>query len=126
MVVEFIRKILKLALLQHATSKISTVADLAAINSLGFRGEALASIASVSQIELLSKHKEQAIGYVLDGNAQLARPIAHHDGSTVSVKNLFYNVPVRRKFCAVSVPNLTIQTKFLNELRLASLILLFL
>jgi DNA mismatch repair protein MutL len=89
---------LALALLQHATSKISRVEDLDGINSLGFRGEALASIAAVSQLELISKPKKQEMAWEFktDGNAVL--PASHNDGTTVTVRNLFYNVPARRKF----------------------------
>lgn len=89
---------LELALMQHATSKISTVEDLEGISSLGFRGEALASIAAVSQLELISKPNEQEMGWEFKIDNNIVQPAAHHDGTTISVKNLFYNIPARRKF----------------------------
>lgn len=90
---------LSLALARHATSKLYTLQDLMKITSLGFRGEALASIASVSRCRLLScVSGKQAwqIQYV-DGREQIM-PVAHPIGTTVEVQELFYNVPVRRKF----------------------------
>ncbi len=89
------------ALLPHATSKISRVEDLDNITSLGFRGEALASIASVSKITIKSKPKNQDFGASIsaDGgvNAQVIDD-ACADGTTITVKNLFFNTPVRAKF----------------------------
>ena len=89
------------ALLPHATSKIACVEDLDNIMSLGFRGEALASIASVSKITIASKPKNQDFGASIssDGgiNAQVIDS-ACADGTTISVKNLFFNTPVRAKF----------------------------
>ena len=89
---------LELALMQHATSKISTTEDLEEINSLGFRGEALASIAAVSQLELVSKPQEQEMGWEFKLADNIVQPASHHDGTTISVKNLFHNIPARRKF----------------------------
>lgn len=89
---------LSLALQQHATSKIRSVEDLAEITSLGFRGEALASIAAVSQLELISKPKEQEFAWEFKMHENILQPASHTDGTTVIVKNLFYNVPARRKF----------------------------
>lgn len=90
-----------LAFLRHATSKVQTSQDLEAIYTLGFRGEALASIASVAQVELLSKtdEEEHASSYVIQGGEggeleAAARP----RGTTISVNNLFYNTPARMKF----------------------------
>jgi DNA mismatch repair protein MutL len=93
---------LALALSRHATSKISTMNDLEAIVSLGFRGEALASISSVSRLTLTSKPAAQAeawsaIAEGLDMAVDI-RPAAHPDGSTVEVLDLFFNTPARRKF----------------------------
>ena len=89
---------LSLALLQHATSKISEVADLAAIQSLGFRGEALASIAGVSKLTLISKPEDQDTAWEFISETNMLRPAAHNNGTTIKVENLFYNLPVRRKF----------------------------
>ncbi|MCI6938989.1 MAG: DNA mismatch repair endonuclease MutL [Succinatimonas hippei] len=93
---------LPLALAPHATSKISTAEDLNAIVTLGFRGEALASIASVSKLTLSSKTKEQEHGYCVrvEGPEQdpVVEPVAHPEGTTVDVAELFFNTPARRRF----------------------------
>lgn len=92
---------LKKALLPHATSKISKLEDLDAITSLGFRGEALASIASVSKITIASKPKDQDFGasiYCEGGNMHEVVDCAASDGTEILVNNLFYNTPVREKF----------------------------
>jgi len=92
---------LKLALSRHATSKISAAADLGAITTLGFRGEALPSIASVSRFEITSRHvdAEHASSVVVDsGTIGDAIPAAHPPGTTIEVRDLFYNLPARRKF----------------------------
>ena len=92
---------LKKALLPHATSKISSVDDLDNIQTLGFRGEALASIASVSKISILSKPKTQDFGAKISADGGL-NPIVEDspavDGTVITVRNLFYNTPVREKF----------------------------
>jgi len=92
---------LKLALSRHATSKINSLDDLDHINSLGFRGEALASIASISRLRLSSRFHEQSHGHsiYLEGKEKTeVEPIAHPIGTTVEIRDLFYNVPARRKF----------------------------
>ena len=92
---------LTLALARHATSKISTAADLAGITTLGFRGEALPSIASVSRFEIVSRHAqaERAASVSVDAGAiGEPRPAAHPPGTTIEVRDLFYNLPPRRKF----------------------------
>jgi DNA mismatch repair protein MutL len=92
---------LKLALSRHATSKISAAEDLAAITTLGFRGEALPSIASVSRFEITSRHvdAEHASCVVVDAGAiGEPAPAAHPTGTTIEVRDLFYNLPARRKF----------------------------
>jgi DNA mismatch repair protein MutL len=86
---------------RHATSKISTVDDLFSLRTMGFRGEALASIAAVAQVELKTKTAESEIGVsiVISGSViEAVSPEACGRGSVFSVKNLFYNVPARRKF----------------------------
>ncbi|SET04239.1 DNA mismatch repair endonuclease MutL [Thorsellia anophelis] len=93
---------LPFALARHATSKISDMEDLISILSFGFRGEALASISSVSRLTLTSHTAEQAEAWQVhaegrDMNA-VVKPAAHPIGTTVEVRNLFYNTPARRKF----------------------------
>lgn len=92
---------LKNALLAHATSKISKLEDLDNIGTLGFRGEALSSIASVSEIEIISKTPDCEFGgkiKCLFGHMEELTQIASIDGTRISVKNLFHNVPARLKF----------------------------
>jgi DNA mismatch repair protein MutL len=93
---------LTLALSRHATSKIKDLNDLEAINSLGFRGEALASISSVSRLTLTSKPKEQSTAWqaIAEGRdmAVNVKPAAHPDGTSIEVLDLFFNTPARRKF----------------------------
>ncbi|MCA9168215.1 MAG: DNA mismatch repair endonuclease MutL [Planctomycetales bacterium] len=92
---------LLLAVASHATSKIETAEDLFAVKSLGFRGEALASISEVSQMTLRSRIHDDASGYELIINGGELSPIvpcAAAPGTTVDIKNLFFNTPVRRKF----------------------------
>ena len=92
---------LPLALSRHATSKLSTLDDLAAISSLGFRGEALPSIASVSRFQITSRTAADAHGWrvvVEGGEIQSAVPAPHPVGTTLEVRDLFHQVPARRKF----------------------------
>ncbi|WP_333596537.1 DNA mismatch repair endonuclease MutL [Chryseobacterium flavum] len=91
----------RMAFERHATSKIRGTEDIFKIATKGFRGEALASIAAVSQVELRTKQKDTAIGtniYIEGGVFQFQDPVQTADGSNFLVKNLFYNVPARRKF----------------------------
>ena len=92
---------LPVALKRHATSKISERDDLYSIMTLGFRGEALAAISSVSQVTIITKTKESESGYMLTsegGRVTDVCEVGAGDGTTVVVENLFYNVPARRKF----------------------------
>jgi len=85
-----------IAFFRHSTSKIRTVEDLVTISSLGFRGEALSSIASVSQVELITKTMESMTGcrYLMEGGKEiLLEETGAPDGTTFLVKNLFYNTP---------------------------------
>ena len=89
------------AFLPHATSKIKDVEDLDNILSLGFRGEALASISAVCQVKLSSKTKESAVGYSIKVNGGIfdqVVEVARENGTTISCSNLFFNTPVRAKF----------------------------
>ncbi len=88
-------------IMPHATSKIATTEDLNNIQTLGFRGEAIPSIASVSQMRITSKTKEESIGYSFEINGGEHTELTEspcNDGTCVSVNNLFYNVPARQKF----------------------------
>lgn len=90
-----------LAFLRHSTSKIHSVEDLLTVKSLGFRGEALSSIAAVSQVELITKTPEEFTGirYVIEGSKEISiEEIGAPEGTTFLVRNLFYNTPARRKF----------------------------
>ena len=95
---------LALALHRHATSKIKKIGDLENVNSLGFRGEALASISSVSRVSLLSKAREGEYdaGWQIDVEGNIAHkslvPVSHAEGTTIEVRDLFFNTPARRKF----------------------------
>lgn len=94
-------KEIPMAFLRHSTSKIKSVEDLLSVSSLGFRGEALSSIAAVSQIELITKPQTDFIGYrylIEGGVEQGLEEVGAPDGTTFIVRNLFYNTPVRRKF----------------------------
>ena len=92
---------LKNAFLPHATSKIRSLSDLESIMSFGFRGEALSSIAAVSDVELITKTKEDFFSHrilVKGGEIGKVEEVAGVDGSTFIIRNLFYNVPARKKF----------------------------
>jgi DNA mismatch repair protein MutL len=86
---------------RHATSKIQSADDLMAIHTLGFRGEALASIASIAQVELKTKRINDEVGtnIIIEGSEFKSQsPVSTPDGTSISVKNLFFNVPARRNF----------------------------
>ena len=86
------------ALKRHATSKIASLAELEAVGTMGFRGEALAAINSIAEVALLSRAGGQSNAYSLDGRTGELKPVARAQGTTVEVKELFYSVPARRKF----------------------------
>jgi len=104
---------------RHATSKIQSVDDLERIRTLGFRGEALASIAAVAQVELKTKRVEDDAGTLVTvegGEIVERRPCAVPDGTSVAVRNLFYNIPARRNFLktpATELKHLTTTAQFL-------------
>ena len=91
----------RLAFERHATSKISQAADLFALNTMGFRGEALASIAAIAQVDLRTMRRGESVGtrLIINGSkVESQEPEACQPGSNMMVKNLFFNVPARRKF----------------------------
>lgn len=99
---------------RHATSKISSAHDLFKISSFGFRGEALASIAAVAQVEMKSKKEEDNTGILIriEGSQVLEQyPVSCSTGTTITVKNLFYNIPARRNFLK-SIP---VETRHIIE-----------
>ena len=92
---------IRLAFARHATSKIRSAEDLTSLSSMGFRGEALSSIAAVAQVEVITKTKESLTGvrYAIEGAVEKEfEEVGAPDGTTFLVKNLFFNTPVRRKF----------------------------
>lgn len=91
----------RLSFERHATSKIKSAADLFALHTMGFRGEALASIAAVAQIELKTRREESELGtriLVAGSKVEAQEPVSCSKGTNFSVKNLFFNIPARRKF----------------------------
>lgn len=105
----------KTAFLRHATSKIRSSEDLMSISSLGFRGEALSSIAVISKVELLTKTKDSFTGtrYVIEGGEEVAvEDVGCPEGTTFLVKDIFYNTPARRKF----LKSATTETGYITEL----------
>lgn len=105
---------LALAVTRHATSKLHTLTELEQMNSLGFRGEALASISAVSRLSIQSKQAEQEQAWMIDTGTDsdfanysaIPEPVAHPAGTTIDVRDLFYNTPARRKFMR------TVKTEF--------------
>ena len=103
------------AFLRHSTSKIRSASDLATVHSLGFRGEALSSIAAIAQVELITKVPEALTGvsYTIEGGVESSmEEIGAPDGTTFLVRNVFYNTPVRRKFLKTSMT----EGSYINEL----------
>ncbi|MBO5921791.1 MAG: DNA mismatch repair endonuclease MutL [Bacteroidaceae bacterium] len=101
----------RLAFERHATSKIKSAEDLFSLSTMGFRGEALASIAAVAQVELLTKRPDDELGTAVaisGSRLEQQEPVMVPAGSNFKVKNLFYNIPARRKFLK------SIQTEFNN------------
>lgn len=116
---------LSLALSRHATSKIKNLNDLEGISSLGFRGEALASISSVSRLTLTSKPKEQDQAWqaCAEGRDMAVdiKPAAHPTGTTIDVQDLFFNTPARRKFLRTDKTEFTHIEEVIKRIALACL-----
>ena len=113
---------LPLALQRHATSKIGDAGDLIGIDSLGFRGEALASVASVAKVKLSSATSADTGGWFVEshgGEPQGSGPVAHPQGTTVEVRDLFYNTPARRKFLKAERSEINQIDQILRRLSLA-------
>ena len=110
------------AFMRHATSKISSVADLMTLHSMGFRGEALSSIAAVSKVEIVTKTKNDMTGIRLcmEGAKETSfEEIGAPDGTTFIVRNLFFNTPVRRKFLKTAMTEASYITDLLEHMALA-------
>ena len=91
----------RMAFERHATSKIKNISDLFCIKTMGFRGEALASIAAVAQVEIKTKRAEDDAGIYLEVENSMVKkqePVAMENGTSIAMKNLFFNVPARRNF----------------------------
>lgn len=111
-----------MAFLRHSTSKIRTVEDLLSVSSLGFRGEALSSIAAVSQVELITKPVESLTGsrYVIEGSKEISlEEIGAPNGTTFLVRNLFYNTPARQKFLKSAQTEASYISDFMERLALS-------
>ncbi|MBT6765303.1 MAG: DNA mismatch repair endonuclease MutL [Prolixibacteraceae bacterium] len=99
----------RMAFERHATSKISSASDLFCIRTMGFRGEALASIAAIADVELRTKKTEDEVGtlfHIIGSEVKTQEPVACNNGTSFMVKNLFFNVPARRKFLKANTTEL--------------------
>lgn len=111
-----------LAFLRHATSKITQAEDLLQITSLGFRGEALSSISSVSQMEVITKAPEDFMGvrYVIEGGQEkVLEDVGAPNGTTMLVRNLFFNTPARKKFLKTAMTEAGYVSSYMEQLALS-------
>lgn len=112
----------RMAFERHATSKIKKAEDLFSLRTMGFRGEALPSIAAIAQLEVKSRRKEDELGTMLcisGSKIDKQEPISYVEGTSIAVKNIFYNVPARRKFLK---SNETERRNILNEIEQIALV----
>lgn len=110
------------AFLRHATSKIRSIEDLRNVSSMGFRGEALASIASVSKVTMITRQKDSLMGYRLEvdgGNTGQVTEVGAPGGTTIIAAHLFYNIPVRRKFLKSATTEGNVITELMEHLALS-------
>lgn len=113
---------LRNAFMRHATSKINSVVDLMSLRSMGFRGEALSSIAAVSKVEIVTKTKDDMTGtrLCMEGAKETAfEEVGAPDGTTFMVRNLFFNTPVRRKFLKTAMTEASYITDLLEHMALS-------
>lgn len=114
---------LSIAFMKHSTSKLRTIEDLFSIMSLGFRGEALSSIASVAKVEVLTKTENSDVGwqaFVEDGEIQSMDIVGTPKGTTMIVRDLFYNLPVRKKFLKSDLSEGNYVSDIVNKLALGN------
>jgi len=113
---------LPLAFERHATSKIATAADIMSVGSFGFRGEALASIASISHMKCVSRTEDEDLGGLIEysgGEITRREPAPRNRGTTITVRDLFYNTPARRKFMKTAQAEKRAIMKLMTRLALA-------
>ena len=112
------------AFIRHSTSKIKSIEDLVTVSSLGFRGEALASIAAVSQVEVITKTYNDITGvrYVIEGGKEISKEeIGCPEGTTIIVNNIFFNTPARRKFLKKAATEGAYVSELINRLALGNM-----
>ncbi|GKX30133.1 DNA mismatch repair protein MutL [Vallitalea longa] len=112
------------AFIRHSTSKIKSIEDLVTVSSLGFRGEALASIAAVSQVEVITKTYDDITGvrYVIEGGKEISKEeIGCPEGTTIIVNNIFFNTPARRKFLKKPATEGAYVSELINKLALGNM-----
>jgi DNA mismatch repair protein MutL len=106
---------------RHATSKIEKIEDLHSLSTMGFRGEALSSIQAVAQVELITKTESDKTGYYYNPHTTEIKAIAKSNtGTTITIRNLFYNVPARKKFLKSNTTELSHITKIIEEIALVN------
>lgn len=115
---------LELSFLRHATSKINSISDIESIRSLGFRGEALSSISAISKVEMITKTKDNDIGkkiYLEGGKVLYKEEAGHHNGTTITIKDVFFNTPARLKFLKSSSRELSSITDLVQKIALSNI-----
>ncbi|MEG2972557.1 MAG: DNA mismatch repair endonuclease MutL [Clostridium sp.] len=113
----------KVAFLRHATSKITSISDIECINSLGFRGEALSSIAAISKVEMITKQKDSQVGtriYIEGGKVIESHSAGSINGTSITVRDIFYNTPARLKFLKSTSRELSAITDLAEKIALSN------